>query len=126
MPKTPGSDRLAVVGGWSEPVNHIAGLAPHPVAVVGNSVYAGTGVSFGDPLNSVGAIHDHVNMLKSDGSLNGLGLIFGTILMLLFTVLNLMGAKLLSESNSVITARPVSLRALASSFKPFCPSPWNS
>ena len=31
-----------------------------------------------------------------------------------------------SESNSVMTARPVSLRALASSFKPFSPRPWNS
>jgi amino acid transporter len=63
-------------------------------------------------LNSVHSIHEHVNMLNSDGSLNGLGLIFAAILMLLFTVLNLMGAKFLSESNSVMVIWKVAVPVL--------------
>ncbi len=65
-------------------------------------------------LNSVGFIHDHVNMLKSDGSgsLNGTGLIVATIFMALFTVLNLMGAKMLSDSNSVMVIWKVAVPVL--------------
>jgi amino acid transporter len=51
-------------------------------------------------LNSIGWVGDHFNMLTQSGSLNGLGLIVSTVFMLLFTVLNLLGAKLLSESNT--------------------------
>ena len=55
-------------------------------------------------LNSVGWVNQHFNMLKPDGSgsLNGLGLLMATVLMLAFTIVNLAGAKLMSESNSVM------------------------
>jgi amino acid transporter len=64
-------------------------------------------------LNSVSWVRDHMNMLKANGSLNGLGLIIATIFMLLFTVLNLMGAKLLSESNSIMVIWKVLVPLLA-------------
>jgi amino acid transporter len=65
-------------------------------------------------LNSVGFIHDHFNMLKTDGSgsLNGLGLLVAAVFMLLFTALNLMGAKLLSESNSIMVIWKVAVPVL--------------
>ncbi|HEY7007372.1 MAG TPA: APC family permease [Jatrophihabitantaceae bacterium] len=65
-------------------------------------------------LNSVSFIHDNFNMLKSDGSgsLNGLGLIVAVVFMALFTVLNLMGAKMLSESNSVMVIWKVAVPIL--------------
>src|SRR6478609_8301721 len=65
-------------------------------------------------LNSVGFIHDHFNMLKNDGSgsLNGLGLLVAAVFMLLFTALNLMGAKLLSESNSIMVIWKVAVPVL--------------
>jgi len=53
----------------------------------------------------------HLVMLHSNGTLNLTGLAVASVLMLLFTVVNLLGAKLLSESNSVMviwkTAIPV-------------------
>lgn len=54
----------------------------------------------------------HLVMLKpSNNTLNGTGFLVATVLMMLFTVINLAGAKLLSESNSVMviwkTAIPV-------------------
>ncbi len=64
-------------------------------------------------LNSVGWIKEHVNMLTSTGSLNGMGLFIGTIFMLLFTVLNLLGAKLLSESNSAMVIWKAAVPLLA-------------
>ena len=51
-------------------------------------------------LNSIEWVGEHFNMLTQSGSLNGLGLIVATVFMLGFTVLNLLGAKLLSESNT--------------------------
>lgn len=64
-------------------------------------------------LNSVHFIHDHLNMLKPNGSLNGTGLVVATIFMALFTALNLMGAKLLSESNSIMVIWKVAVPLLA-------------
>src|ERR1700712_3241621 len=43
----------------------------------------------------------HLVMLHSNGTLNPTGIGIASLLMLLFTVINLAGAKLLSESNSV-------------------------
>jgi amino acid transporter len=53
-------------------------------------------------LNSIHWVRDNLNMLTSNGSLNGLGLAIATVFMLMFTTLNLLGAKLLSESNSLM------------------------
>jgi amino acid transporter len=53
-------------------------------------------------VNSVHAVHTHFDMLKSDGvTLNIKGLLVASLLMILFTLMNLMGSRFLSESNSV-------------------------
>lgn len=44
----------------------------------------------------------HFNMINANGTLNGLGLLVASAAMLVFTVVNLYGAKLLSDSNSVV------------------------
>jgi amino acid transporter len=53
----------------------------------------------------------HLVMLHSNGTLNPTGLLIATVLMAAFTVINLLGAKLLSESNSIMviwkTAIPI-------------------
>src|ERR1043166_4221335 len=57
-------------------------------------------------VNSVGWFNQHFNMLNRAGEhaglLNGTGLIVAIILMLLFTTMNLAGAKFLSDSNVII------------------------
>ena len=45
---------------------------------------------------------DNLVMLHPNGTLNGTGLLIATAAMLVFTVINLAGAKLLSDSNSVM------------------------
>jgi amino acid transporter len=49
----------------------------------------------------IGWVHDNVTMLHKDGTLTGTGLIIASIFMLLFIVINIVGVKLLSESNSI-------------------------
>src|SRR6267154_2008840 len=66
-------------------------------------------------VNSVGWVNMHFNMInkvgESAGLLNGRGLVVALILMVLFTAINLGGAKFLSDSNSIVviwkTAVPV-------------------
>jgi amino acid transporter len=57
-------------------------------------------------VNSVGWFNQHFNMLNGTGNkaglLNGTGLVVAVVLMLLFTTMNLAGAKFLSDSNVVI------------------------
>ena len=57
-------------------------------------------------VNSVGWFNQHFNMLnragESAGLLNGTGLAVAVVLMLLFTTMNLAGAKFLSDSNVII------------------------
>jgi amino acid transporter len=52
-------------------------------------------------LNSIPSVKAHLDMLNSDSTLTGRGVLVASILMLLFTFINIMGVKLLSESNSV-------------------------
>ena len=52
--------------------------------------------------NSVGWVHEHFNMLSNDGLLNGTGMVVAVVLMIVFTAINLMGAKFLSESNVIV------------------------
>jgi len=52
-------------------------------------------------INSVETVHDHFNMLDN-GLLNHNGLIVAIAMMLVFTAINLAGAKFLSESNTVV------------------------
>src|SRR6202140_550090 len=66
-------------------------------------------------INSVGWVNQHFNMIAKGGSnaglLNGTGLVVAIVLMVLFTAVNLAGAKFLSESNTIVviwkTAVPV-------------------
>ncbi len=62
-------------------------------------------------VSSVGWVKEHFVMLHADGTLNWRGLIVAILGMLLFTAMNLAGAKFLSESNSIMviwkTAVPV-------------------
>jgi amino acid transporter len=51
-------------------------------------------------------------MLNSNGTLNGRGLIIAAAAMLVFTIINVMGAKLLSDSNSVIVLWKIAVPAL--------------
>lgn len=66
-------------------------------------------------VNSVTWVNQHFNMIYKDGEsaglLNGTGLVVALVLMVLFTAMNLGGAKFLSESNAIVvvwkTAVPV-------------------
>jgi amino acid transporter len=62
-------------------------------------------------LDSTKWAKENLVLLNKNGTLNGTGLLIASAAMLLFTVVNLMGAKLLSESNSAMviwkTAVPV-------------------
>src|SRR5215468_1588414 len=66
-------------------------------------------------VNSVGWVNTHFNMINkvgpNAGLLNGPGLVVAVILMILFTAMNLAGAKFLSDSNAIVviwkTAVPV-------------------
>jgi amino acid transporter len=62
-------------------------------------------------LDSTAWAKAHFELLNTNGTLNGRGLVVASLAMLLFTVINLMGAKLLSDSNSAMviwkTAVPV-------------------
>lgn len=52
-------------------------------------------------LNSTSWAKAHLDMLNTNGTLTTVGLVIAAAAMLLFTVINLLGAKLLSDSNSV-------------------------
>ncbi|MDT4906882.1 MAG: hypothetical protein QOI69_123 [Pseudonocardiales bacterium] len=62
-------------------------------------------------MSSTGWAKKHLVMLHTNGTLNGTGLIVATLAMLLFTVINLAGAKMLSDSNTMLviwkTAVPI-------------------
>lgn len=62
-------------------------------------------------LDSTAWAKSHFELLNTNGTLNGRGLIVASLAMLLFTTINLLGAKLLSDSNSAMviwkTAVPV-------------------
>ena len=52
-------------------------------------------------INSVETVHDHFNMLDN-GLLNHNGLMVAIAMMIVFTAINLAGAKFLSESNTIV------------------------
>jgi amino acid transporter len=52
-------------------------------------------------LNNIGWVKQHLDMLNTNGTLTGSGVLIATLLMLVFTVVNIVGVKLLSDSNSV-------------------------
>src|SRR3954447_1970506 len=75
-----------------------AGWAAYLQAVTIAPIEVEASISY---LNSTSWADKHLNMLHKDGTLNGTGLIVAALAMLLFTVINLLGAKLLSDSNTV-------------------------
>jgi amino acid transporter len=90
------------VAGWA---SWLQAVAIAPIEILAAITY----------INSVKGVHDTFPMLYADGPkaglLNGSGLAVATLLMVLFTAMNLAGAKFLSESNSVVviwkTAVPI-------------------
>ncbi|GAA4603747.1 APC family permease [Actinoallomurus liliacearum] len=49
----------------------------------------------------IGWVRHHITMLHTDGTLTGVGLLVATVFMLLFTVINIVGVKLLADSNGI-------------------------
>jgi amino acid transporter len=76
-----------------------AGWAAYLQAVTIAPIEVEASISY---LNSTHWAKDHLNMLHSSGTLNPTGLAVASLAMLLFTVINLMGAKLLSDSNTIM------------------------
>jgi amino acid transporter len=64
-------------------------------------------------VNSVESVHDSFNMLNEAGLLNHNGLVVAVLLMLVFTGINLMGAKFLSESNIFVVVWKTAVPFLA-------------
>lgn len=62
-------------------------------------------------LNSIAWVKQHLDMLKPDSTLTGSGILVASILMVIFTAINIIGVKALSDSNTVTviwkTAVPV-------------------
>jgi amino acid transporter len=52
-------------------------------------------------LNNLSWVKSNLNLLHDDGTLTGSGFVWATVLMALFTLINILGVKLLSESNSI-------------------------
>jgi amino acid transporter len=63
-------------------------------------------------LNSTSWAQKNLQMLNANGTLNGTGLVIASVAMLAFTVINLMGAKLLSDSNSAMVIWKTAVPAL--------------
>ncbi|MBV8761268.1 MAG: APC family permease [Deltaproteobacteria bacterium] len=64
-------------------------------------------------INSVEWVHDHFNMVNADGLLNHLGLIVAVVMMVVFTAINLAGAKFLSDSNTGVVIWKAAVPLLA-------------
>jgi amino acid transporter len=86
--------------GWS---SWLQAVAIAPIEILAAIEYA----------NSTQFIQDHFNMLDDAGNLNGLGRIIAFAAMLLFTGMNLAGAKFMSESNSIVVIWKTAIPLLA-------------
>jgi amino acid transporter len=85
-----------------------AGWAAYLQAVTIAPIEVEAAISY---LDSTTWAKQHIHMLHPDGTLRPLGLLIASGAMLLFTIINLMGAKLLSDSNTLMvlwkTAVPI-------------------
>jgi amino acid transporter len=93
------------VAGWS---SWLQAVAIAPIEILAAITY----------VNSVKGVHDNFNMIypkdaAKAGLLNHNGLIVATLGMLLFTGLNLAGAKFMSESNSIVVIWKTAVPLLA-------------
>ena len=86
--------------GWS---SWLQAVAIAPIEILAAIEYA----------NSTKFIQDHFNMLDQAGNLNGLGRIVAFAAMILFTGMNLAGAKFMSESNSIVVIWKTAIPLLA-------------
>ncbi|MDP9116606.1 MAG: APC family permease [Actinomycetota bacterium] len=87
-----------------------AGWAAYLQAVTIAPIEVEAAISY---LNSTGWSKKHLVMLHNNGTLNGTGLIIATLAMLLFSTINLLGAKLLSDSNTVMVVWKAAVPVLA-------------
>jgi amino acid transporter len=87
-----------------------AGWAAYLQAVTIAPIEVEASISY---LASTGWAKKHLVMLHTNGTLNGTGLLIATAAMLLFTVINLLGAKLLSDSNGVLVLWKLAVPVLA-------------
>src|SRR3981081_3386831 len=76
------------VAGWSA---WLQAVAIAPIEVEASLAY----------LNNIGWVKDNLNLLHEDGTLTAGGFGWATLLMVVFTVINTVGVKLMSESNSI-------------------------
>lgn len=86
-------------GGWTAWLQAVA-LAP--VEVEASLQY----------LDNIGWIKDHLDLLHPDDTLTASGFAWATVLMALFTFINLVGVKMLSESNSATVIWKVAVPVL--------------
>jgi amino acid transporter len=87
-----------------------AGWAAYLQAVAIAPIEVEASISY---LNSTHWAQQHLVMLHKNGTLNGTGLVIATGAMLLFTAINLLGAKLLSDSNTVLVIWKAAVPVLA-------------
>ena len=87
-----------------------AGWAAYLQAVTIAPIEVEAAISY---LNSTAWAQKHFDMLNKNGTLNGLGLLIASAAMLLFTVINLLGAKLLSDSNTIMVIWKAAVPILA-------------
>ncbi|MFC0431752.1 APC family permease [Kutzneria buriramensis] len=76
------------IAGWS---SWIQAVAIAPIEVEASLAY----------LDNIPWVKDNLNLLNEDGTLTGSGFGWATLLMVIFTVVNIVGVKLLSESNTI-------------------------
>jgi amino acid transporter len=87
-----------------------AGWAAYLQAVTIAPIEVEASISY---LASTGWAKKHLVMLHTNGTLNGTGLLIATGAMLLFTLVNLLGAKLLSDSNGAVVVWKAAVPILA-------------
>jgi amino acid transporter len=76
------------IAGWSA---WLQAVAIAPIEVEASLAY----------LDNIAWVKDNLHLLNEDGSLTGSGFAWASLLMIIFTVVNIVGVKLLSESNTI-------------------------
>jgi amino acid transporter len=88
------------IAAWS---SWLQAVAIAPIEIIGAITY----------VNSVHAVNKHFSMIHGDGTLNSRGLVVAVILLVLFTGMNLAGAKFMSESNTLVVLWKTAVPLLA-------------
>jgi len=87
-----------------------AGWAAYLQAVTIAPIEVEASISY---LDSTHWAQEHLVLLHPNGTLNAAGLLVATVAMLLFTIINLLGAKLLSDSNTAVVIWKAAVPVLA-------------